>query len=159
MILYSIAQGAYCFSLSGWPHSKSNGTENTVTRNSRKILVMAGVAVLSQAAAPTFAHHSAAMFDAEKMTTLEGTVRDFQWTNPHIWIELMVKDATGKDVDWSIEGQSVNNLARRGWQRVSLRPGDKAVAVIHPLKSGGSGGALVNISVGGPRIGETGAAK
>lgn len=104
-------------------------------------------------AAPAFAHHSFAMFDNQKSVTLEGTVKEFQWTNPHSWVQLVVSDPkTGKDVEWSIEGGALNLLARQGWTRNSLKPGDKATIVVHPLKDGTAGGSLVSASVNGADI-------
>lgn len=102
---------------------------------------------------PALAHHSFAMFDNQKDLTLEGTVREFQWTNPHSWIQVMVKDESGKEVEWSIEGGSPNSLSRNGWKRDSLKPGDKVVVVTHPLKDGSPGGSLVSVSVNGERVG------
>jgi hypothetical protein len=67
----------------------------------------------------------------------------------------MVKDpATGKDVEWSIEGGSPNGLSRQGWKRTSLKPGDKAVVVIHPLKDGTNGGSLVSMVINGEKVGK-----
>src|ERR1700712_1917680 len=120
---------------------------------SKKMLALAGVAMVSLAAAPAFAHHSFAMFDSTKNVTLEGTIKEFQWTNPHSWVQIVAKDASGKDVEYSIEGGSPNGLARQGWKRTSLKPGDKAVAVVHPLKDGTAGGSLVTVSVGGVQVG------
>jgi hypothetical protein len=120
---------------------------------SKKMLAVAGFAVAALAAAPAFAHHSFAMFDNQKNVTLEGTIKEFQWTNPHSWVQIVVKDAAGKDVEWSIEGGSPNGLARSGWKRTSLKAGDKAVVVIHPLKDGTAGGSLVTVTVGGQQIG------
>ena len=115
---------------------------------------MGTVALVTASAA--WAHHSFAMFDNQKNVTLEGTVKEFQWTNPHSWVQLMVKDpATGKEVEWSIEGGSPNGLARQGWKRTSLKAGDKATIVIHPLKDGSAGGSLVSAVAGGQTIGET----
>ena len=108
------------------------------------------ICVISSAAS---AHHSFAMFDNAKNTTLEGTIKEFQWTNPHSWIQIMVKDASGKEVEWSIEGGSPNGLSRGGWKRTSLKPGDKATVVIHPLKDGTNGGSLVTVTVNGQQIG------
>ncbi len=122
---------------------------------SKTMLALAGVAAVSLGAVPAFAHHSFAMFDSTKNMTLDGTIKDFQWTNPHSWVQIVVKDpATGKEVEWSIEGGSPNGLARSGWKRTSLKPGDKAQVVIHPLKDGTAGGSLVTVSVGGVKIGE-----
>ena len=123
-------------------------------KNAKKLMVAAGLAAVSLAAAPAFAHHSFAMFDNQKNLTLDGTIKEFQWTNPHSWIQLIVKDpTTGKDVEWSIEGGSPNGLERSGWKRSSLKPGDKAQVVVHPLKDGTAGGSLVSVSVGGVEIG------
>jgi hypothetical protein len=120
---------------------------------SKKMLALAGFAAVALAAAPAFAHHSFAMFDNTKNVTLEGTIKEFQWTNPHSWVQIVAKDASGKDVEYSIEGGSPNGLARQGWKRTSLKPGDKAVLVMHPLKDGTAGGSLVTVSVGGVQVG------
>ncbi|HEU4624695.1 MAG TPA: DUF6152 family protein [Steroidobacteraceae bacterium] len=99
------------------------------------------------------AHHSFAMFDNTTEKTITGTLKELQWTNPHIWVQVINRDpVTGQDVEWSIEGASPNNLARKGWSRNSLKAGDKVVAVIHPLKNGENGGSLVRITVNGQTL-------
>jgi len=85
------------------------------------------------------------MFDAQKSTTLEGTVKEFQWTNPHSWILLMVNNAEGQEVQWAIEMGGPAGLARQGWRPKTLTPGMKVKAVIHPLRDGGNG--LMGVSV------------
>jgi len=114
-----------------------------------------GAAALAALAAGTsaWAHHSFALFDAQKNMTLEGEVKEFQWTNPHTWIQLIVVDAAGKNVEWSIEGSSAATMARQGWSRMALKPGDHALVVIHPLKDGTRGGSLVSATVNGQVIG------
>ena len=111
-----------------------------------------GALALALTAPAAQAHHSYAMFDRSKTVTLNGTIRQFQWTNPHSWIQLVVKDSSGKDVEWSIEGGSPNNLARKGWSRNSLKSGDKVVITIHPLKNGDNGGSLMKVSVNGTTL-------
>jgi hypothetical protein len=113
--------------------------------------VILSAAVLSVAFANgASAHHSFAMFDNSQEKTLTGTVKELQWTNPHIWVQVMVPDpSTGKEVEWSIEGGSPNNLKRRGWTRDVMKPGDQIVIVIHPLKNGDNGGSLVKVTVNG----------
>ena len=119
-----------------------------------KTAIFLTAAAVTLFATVTSAHHSFAMFDQTKETTLTGKLKELQWTNPHIWVQVMAPDpATGKDVEWSIEGGSPNGLSRSGWKRTSLKPGDKAVAVIHPLKDGTNGGSLVSVSVNGVKIG------
>ena len=93
------------------------------------------------------AHHSFAMFSPEKEIVLAGTVSQFQWTNPHTWIEMDVIDNTGAQKHWSIEGGSVLGLSREGWNRNSVKPGDKITLVAHPLKSGAAGGSLMGITL------------
>jgi hypothetical protein len=120
---------------------------------SLKMRAMVAFAAAALIATPAFAHHSAAMFDTTKSITLEGTVKEFQWTNPHAWVQLVARDpATGKDVEWSLELNSISRLVRNGWTRTSLKPGDKAVAVFNPLKDGGTGGHLDTITVDGKKM-------
>ncbi len=100
------------------------------------------------------AHHSFATFDQAQEKTLVGTIKEVQWTNPHIWVQVLVKNpATGAMVEWSIEGGSPNGLSRQGWKRSSLKAGDAVEIVIHPLKNGSNGGSLMKVSVNGVQIG------
>jgi hypothetical protein len=92
---------------------------------------------------PTLAHHSFSMFDAEKTVTLTGNVKDWQWTNPHSWIQLDVAAPGGGTKEWSIELASPAMLGRAGWKHNTLNPGDKLIVTIHPLKDGTSGGQFV----------------
>jgi hypothetical protein len=91
------------------------------------------------------AHHSFAMFDRAHEVTLGGVIRDFQWTNPHTWIQLLVTDASGAVVEWSLEGGSPSILSRGGWNRLSLKPGEKVSILINPLKSGEPGGSFLEV--------------
>jgi hypothetical protein len=99
------------------------------------------------------AHHSFSMFDNEKDQVLEGIVKEFQWTNPHIWIQVNVKSADGKVVEYSIEGGSPNALRRQGWTKDTLKPGDYVVINMHPLKDGSPGGSFTRGTVNGEPIG------
>jgi hypothetical protein len=89
------------------------------------------------------------MFDNQKEVTVDGVVREFQWTNPHCWIRIVSTDTTGRDVEWSLESQSPNILIRAGWSRDSIKPGDKALIVIHPLKDGSNGGSVSRVTING----------
>ena len=89
--------------------------------------------------APAFAHHSFSMFDAEKTVTIEGTVKDFEFINPHAWLYVMANDG-GRAVEWSIEMGGSNALTRTGWKPDTVKPGDKISVEIHPLKDGSRGG-------------------
>ncbi len=106
--------------------------------SSRSLSGMATILVGALALTPVCAdaHHSFAMFDQSKQVTVAGTVREFQWTNPHAFIE--VEDAQGKT--WGIELNSPNNLVRQGWKRTILKSGDKISVTLNPLRDGRPGG-------------------
>jgi hypothetical protein len=100
------------------------------------------------------AHHSFGLFEMQKSITIEGTVKTVQWTNPHIWIDVVTIDRrTRQPVIISVEGDAVAIMKRKGWSRDSLKAGDKVAIVAHPLKTGQPGGALVSATVGGKPIG------
>jgi hypothetical protein len=87
------------------------------------------------------------MFDRSKETTLVGVVQEFQWTNPHSWIEIDVANESGGTDKWSIECNSPNNLARQGWKSSSVKAGDKISVVIWPLRSGEKGGLFISLTL------------
>ena len=94
-----------------------------------------GIAVAIGVAVPALAHHSFAMFDASKLVTLDGTVKEFQWTNPHAWILLMVPDGEGQPAQWAIEMNGPTGLVRDGWYPKTLTPGMK-VKIVDPSAAG-----------------------
>jgi hypothetical protein len=89
------------------------------------------------------AHHSGAMFDSQKSITLQGTVKLFQWTNPHCWIQLLVPSPIGT-TEWSIEMGSNGNLYRNGWRSSTLIAGNSITVVIHPVRDGTAAGQFVS---------------
>jgi hypothetical protein len=117
-----------------------------------------GAAVVAVTLAlPAAAHHSFAMFDSAKETTLQGTVKEVQWTNPHAWVQLLVAGPDGKTTEWSIECASPNALKRQGWRGTSIKSGDRVTVIIHPLKSGEPGGSLVILTLpDGSQLGRRG---
>jgi hypothetical protein len=94
---------------------------------------------------PAAAHHSFAMFDQTKTLILKGTVTEFQWTNPHSFIELDAPSPAGKMEHWGIELNSPNNLTRQGWHRTSVKPGDVVTITINPLRNGMKGGLFNSV--------------
>jgi hypothetical protein len=97
-------------------------------------LLLAGLLV---APIPALAHHSfAAEFDAAKPVTVQGAVNKVEWTNPHIWIYVDTKNAGGQAERWQCEGGSPNTLARQGWSRDTLKPGDQVVIEGFRAKNG-----------------------
>ena len=93
-------------------------------------------------AIPVLAHHSFTMFDTTKQITIAGTVTEFQWTNPHAYIEIDVPDESGAVKHWAIEMVSPSILQQSGWKFSNLKKGDKTTLVINPLKDGRPGGFL-----------------
>ena len=105
---------------------------------------LAGVAA-ALLAGPALAHHSFAMFDATKTVELKGSVKEFQWTNPHSWLQVNVIDEKGVTHEWSLEMGSPGGLARSGWRPKTVLPGDTVTVSIHPLKDGSKGGQLLSV--------------
>ncbi len=93
-----------------------------------------------------FAHHSGAMFDNQKNVTLQGTVVEFQYTNPHSWLQIMVAGSDGKQVQWGFEAEGPSTLLRAGIKAKSFMPGDKVTVVGHPMKDGRPAGGLVSVT-------------
>jgi len=111
----------------------------------RRVLTCTLVAVAALLMASSgFAHHSFAMFDQSKTVTLQGTVKDFRWSNPHVFIQLMVKNDDGTEEEWSIEMTSPEHLVRVGWKPGTLKPGDKVTLNIHPMHDGLKGGQYLS---------------
>ena len=90
---------------------------------------------------PAHAHHSFAMFDVDKTITVSGTLKEFEFVNPHCWLHVAVTDAaTGKTSDWAFEMGSVGQIAAQGWKADTVKPGDKLTVDAHPMKDGSHGG-------------------
>jgi len=120
--------------------------------NKKTHLILATAVAVSAGAA--LAHHSFAMFDQSQTVTLKGEIVDFRWTNPHVFIELNVKNDTGSVDEWSIEMTSPEHLARAGWRPSTLKPGDPVTLSIHPMRDGVKGGQyLSGTGPNGPLLG------
>ena len=89
------------------------------------------------------AHHSSAMFDKAIVRDVTATVKEFQWTNPHIWIQILIESEDGDLEEWSIEGGGTNTLFRRGWRPNSFNPGDEIRIRFNPMKDGSAAGGFV----------------
>jgi hypothetical protein len=112
--------------------------------------VLLAIAVFAGQAA---AHHSFAMFDHEKLITVSGTLKVFEWTNPHCWLHISAPDpTTGKMADWSFEMGSVTQIAAQGWKADSVKAGDKITITGHPLKDGSRGGQYRSVKLGDGRV-------
>ena len=112
-----------------------------VERRARLFRPLAALA-LSSVAAAAWAHHSFAMFDPQHPVQLEGTVKSWEFTNPHSWLILLVMKGDAP-IEYNIEGASVNTLIRQGFGPHTFVPGEKIMVTISPLKSGENGGSFV----------------
>ncbi len=101
-------------------------------------LFMAGLA---------YAHHSAAGIDQTKSVTVEGTVTQFKWANPHSWIEMEVQNSKGGTEIWNLEMNPPAFLVRAGWKSTTIKPGDKIKITARPFKNGDPGGLFVSVTL------------
>jgi hypothetical protein len=118
-----------------------------------KSVVQIGLAALALAAAslPLLAHHSGAGFGKETKE-ISGTVKEFQFTNPHSWIQVLVPDANGKVVEWSVEWGSPNQLGREGYRPSTFPPGAKVSIKLHPMPNGAPVGGFVGAKMADGKI-------
>jgi hypothetical protein len=113
----------------------------------RKLVAWAAGAAFMASGGAALAHHSFAMFDADQSTTLQGTVKEFQWTNPHAWIFVMVPNQDGQLEQWAVEMGGPGQIARQGWTQKTLAPGMDVKVTIHPLRDGSNGGQFMGITL------------
>lgn len=100
-------------------------------------------AALSLTAVGALAHHSDAMFDRDQVRELSGKVKEFQFTNPHTWVQLNVEDDSGKTVEWSLEWGSPNQLGRQGIRPSTFAAGTEVTIRTNPMRDGTPGGAFI----------------
>ncbi|HKE86313.1 MAG TPA: DUF6152 family protein [Vicinamibacterales bacterium] len=100
----------------------------------RRALLITGLGVL--VGSRLSAHHSTAMYDMANPVTVKGSVKRFEWTNPHAFIYLEVKDDKGASTEWEIELMSLNHLRSYGWIRTTVKPGDVISATGGAARSG-----------------------
>ena len=115
----------------------------------RKAMVVSAIAGLGLAALPVAAHHTASMFESVKIVQLTGTITEVRWTNPHVNVMVNASlKSGGNAAPWLLEMTRPGNLTRNGWTKTSLKPGDKVVLEINPLKDdSANGGRLVKATV------------
>ena len=102
----------------------------------RFIFFFAFVAALILLSIPVFAHHSTAEYDMTALTSVKGTVTQFEWSNPHAYIHIQAKDDKGNAVEWTAELASLGMLSRVGWKRDAVKPGDEITILGNRAKNG-----------------------
>jgi Family of unknown function (DUF6152) len=114
----------------------------------KRAAAIAAVSVAVASSLPAWAHHSFATYDRTKTLTIKGTVKAFQWTNPHCVLWVVIQPPGGSEPqEWSIETTSPGVLTRSGWTRHSVNPGDKVSVVFNPLRDGSHGGGLNSVTL------------
>jgi hypothetical protein len=102
----------------------------------RLLLIGTLVVCLLAIASPALAHHAWHGYDMENITSVKGTVTQFDWSNPHVWISFELTDDKGANEKWSAGGPSPSRMANTGWDKETLKPGDQITAVGHRIKDG-----------------------
>jgi hypothetical protein len=111
--------------------------------------VLAGALVLAALlAAPVFAHHSAVMFDDQKEVTVSGTVKEFQYTNPHSWLLVDVKNDDGTVTTWGFEAEGPSTLTRAGIRKSDFAPGTQLTITGNPMRDGRPAAAWIRATRG-----------
>jgi hypothetical protein len=96
---------------------------------------------------PAMAHHSFAMFDNAKTQTIDGTVKEFEWVNPHSWLHIMAVSDSGAPEEWAFEMGSPGQLTTQGWKKDTVKVGDKVSVSFHPMKDGSHGGSQTGVKL------------
>ena len=96
-------------------------------------------------AVPMFAHHSTAAFDTEKNVTIQGTVTQWFWANPHCLLKFDVKTDSSEVIRWVAEAGAPANLIDAGWRKNSLKPGDQVTVTVRPAKNGNPVGRILRV--------------
>jgi len=97
------------------------------------VSLAAGLLALS---GPASAHHTWSGYDMSHLTTVKGTVTQFDWANPHVWIYMEVKDDKSNAAKWNAGGPSPSRMANTGWEKGTLKPGDEITAIGHRISDG-----------------------
>ncbi len=120
----------------------------------RIAMAVAAALLVPVGAGTVAAHHSMSMFDNTREVSVRGTVTQFQWSNPHAYIQMVSTDGQGREVEWSMEMGSPMYLYARGWRPRTLRPGSEVTVRVYPLRSGRPGGVVLDVTdAGGNTIG------
>jgi hypothetical protein len=109
----------------------------------RQLLIPALVLQALLVALPAHPHHSAAGFDGTKVREITGTIKEFQFKNPHSWIQVIVEDEKGQKTEWSVEWGSPNNLGRQGIRPSTFPAGATVTIRLNPMENGGPAGGFV----------------
>jgi Family of unknown function (DUF6152) len=117
-----------------------------LVRTMSKLIAAVCVAGVLMAPVAALAHHSGAMFETKKTVTVTGTVREFEYVNPHAWLYVAVTDDKGEETLWGFEAEGPSALMRAGIKNNALQPGDLVTVTARPLRDGRPAGAWVSVT-------------
>ena len=106
-------------------------------------LFVLAIGAISISVQPAAAHHSGAGFNSGAVVELKGTIKEFQFKNPHTWLQVLVPDASGKVTEWSLEWGSPNSLGRQGYRPTTFPPGAKVTVRLNPMRNGSPAGGFI----------------
>jgi len=106
------------------------------------ILLALAILIALVSAQPLAAHHSGAGFDSTRVVEIKGTIKEFQFKNPHTWIQLLVDDG-GKTTEWSLEWGSPNQLGRMGYRPSTFPAGARVTIRLNPVRNGAAAGGFI----------------
>jgi hypothetical protein len=118
--------------------------------NRRRIIFLVVVGLLA-GCVPLFAHHGNAAYDTARTVTVKGTVTDYIWSNPHVFVKVDAKDDSGSTVHWIVEGQNPVSMLQIGWTKNTFKPGDEVEIEAIPAKNGNPVAFLGSASPTAPR--------
>ena len=113
--------------------------------NSLVVVLVLALVIGASFAPRALAHHAATMFDTTKVIEITATIKELQWTNPHVWIQVYVQKAGGSREEWSIEANGPNSLSRQGWRPTTFKPGEVVTLRINPMRDGTPAGLFVGV--------------
>ena len=116
------------------------------------VMAISGLMIFLLSGSFVSAHHSVAGYDTQKQVALRGTVVEFNWRNPHVFIVWAVKDESGKVVNWTAEMSAPTTMMQLGMNRNSLKPGDEIIAYVNPSKTNNPLGLIRKINAPDGRL-------
>ena len=96
---------------------------------------------------PLAAHHGSAGYDMDKELVMKGIVMEWLWANPHCFLKYDTTDDAGNVAHWAVEVSNPTDMAKRGWSKQSLKPGDEVTVTVRPAKNGAPVGQLLKVGL------------
>lgn len=111
----------------------------------KNLLTFAILGCVLAVSVPLFAHHGNSSLDTGKKVTINGTVTQWLWANPHCWLKVDVKDDSGNVVNWVVETNNAADMMEKGWSKQSFKVGDQVTVTLEPVKNGKPAGRIIEV--------------